>query len=157
LKWVDRIQQLAHWTEATSTDLGRFASRGGKLLLTHGAADDSISPHNTIAYWHRLVAALGASTVEGFARFYLVPGQGHGGGMFASRHNWLDTLEQWVEHDQAPAQLVASDGNTQPGTAATNGRTRPLCRYGSYPHYIGPAQPSQAQANDAAHFSCVPD
>jgi hypothetical protein len=65
-------------------------------------------------------------------------------------------LEAWVERGEAPGKLVAIDGNMAAATAATNGRTRPLCLYGTYPKYIGAASPSQAQANDAANFTCAP-
>ena len=153
--WVSRIQQVSSWTDAVSTDYSRFAAKGAKMLLTHGTIDDSISPHNTIAYWNKLVAANGASTVDQFARFYLIPGYGHGSGVFTANHDWLSTLEAWVEQGKAPGQLVASDGNTTAATAALNCRTRPLCLYGSYPKYTGPANPMQAQANDAANFSCT--
>ena len=153
--WVTRIQQVSSWTDATSVDLSRFSAKGGKLLLTHGTIDDSISPHNTIAYWSKLLAASGQAEVDKFARFFLIPGQGHGEGIFRHGHDWLATLEAWVEKSQIPGSLVAKDQNTAAGTSATNGRTRPLCLYGSWPKYTGPASPTQAQANDAANFTCT--
>ena len=156
-QWVTRIQQLSSWTDAVSTDLSAFAAHGGKLLLTHGTIDDSITPYNTIMYWQRLVAANGQANVDKFARFYLIPGKGHGEGIFNAKADLLSALEAWVERGQAPGQLVAVDGNTDASTAATNGRTRPLCRYGSFPKYTGPANPTQAQANDAANFTCTAD
>jgi pimeloyl-ACP methyl ester carboxylesterase len=149
-----RIQAVSAITDAVSLDYSRFTARGGKMLLTHGTTDDSITPHNTIAYWNKLVAAQGQDAVNRFARFYLIPGYGHGSGVFTARHDWLSTLEQWVEQGNAPAQLTAIDGNAAPATAALNGRTRPLCLFGTYPRYSGPANPSQAQANDAANFRC---
>lgn len=154
-QWVTRIQQVSSWTDATSTDLGKFSAKGGKLLLTHGTIDDSISPYNTINYWQKLVAANGQTEVDAFARFYLIPGQGHGEGIFRHGHDWLSTLEAWVEQGQAPGSLTAKDQNTASTSSATNGRTRPLCLYGSFPKYTGPASPSQAQSNDAANFSCA--
>ena len=153
--WVTRIQQVSSWTDASSVDLSRFSAKGGKLLMTHGTIDDSISPHNTIAYWQRLLAANGQVEVDKFVRFYLIPGQGHGEGIFRHGHDWLATLETWVEQSQAPAKLVAKDQNTLAATATTNGRTRPLCLYGSWPKYSGPANATQAQANDASNFTCT--
>jgi feruloyl esterase len=50
---------------------------------------------------------------------------------------------------------VATDGNDDEATAATNGRTHRLCEYGTYPRYTGPANPTQAQANDAANLTCT--
>jgi feruloyl esterase len=155
-QWVTRIQQVSGWTDAVSTDLSRFAGRGGKLLMSHGSIDDSISTYNSINYWNKLVAANGQATVDQFARFYLIPGMGHGEGIFNAKADWLAALEAWVENGTAPGQLTASDGNTTAASAVTNGRTRPLCLYGSYPRYTGPASPTQAQANDAANFTCTP-
>lgn len=153
--WVTRIQQVSSWTDATSTDLGKFSAKGAKLLLTHGTIDDSISPYNTINYWQKLVAANGQAELDKFARFYLIPGQGHGEGIFRHGHDWLSTLEAWVEQGKAPGSLTAKDQNTASTSSATNGRTRPLCLYGSFPKYTGPASPSQAQSNDAANFTCT--
>jgi feruloyl esterase len=93
--------------------------------------------------------------VDSFARFYVIPGYGHGNGLFKSAHNWLDTLERWVEQGQAPENLVALDDNNGTATSATNGRTRPLCRYGSFPRYIGPPSATDAQANTASNFTCT--
>ncbi|MEX8495238.1 hypothetical protein, partial [Sphaerotilus sp.] len=56
---------------------------------------------------------------------------------------------------KAPGSLTAKDQNTATTTVATNGRTRPLCVYGSWPKYTGPASTTQAQANDAANFTCT--
>ena len=49
--------------------------------------------------------------------------------------------------------LVATDGNAKPDTAATNGRSRPLCECGTYPRYTGSANPTQPQANDTTNFA----
>ena len=153
-----RIKDVSAQTEATSTDLSRFTGRGGKMLVVHGTIDDSITPYNTVTYWNRLLADNGGpDTVRNFARFYLVPGMGHGEGLFDTEHDWLTSLQNWVEQGTPPANLVATDGNAKPDTAATNGRTRPLCEYGSHPRYTGPAGPTQAQANDAANFTCTAD
>jgi Tannase and feruloyl esterase len=154
-QWASRIQQVSAWTDASSTDLRRFAVRGGKMLMTHGSIDDSISPHNSIAYWERLQAANGSDAVRSFARFYLIPGYGHGNGLFKSAHDWLGTLERWVEQGQAPEKLVTMDDNNAERSKATNGRTRPLCEYGSYPRYTGPSPATQSQANNAEWFTCT--
>jgi hypothetical protein len=42
-----------------------------------------------------------------------------GEGLFFAKHDWLTTLQTWVEQGTAPANLVATDGNNKPGTAAT--------------------------------------
>ena len=145
--WVPRIQQVSSWMEATSTNLERFRRRGGKMLMTHGTIDDSITPHNTIAYYEKLVAANGQAKVDDFVRFYLIPGFGHGDGIFRARWDSLGVLQAWVEQGRAPRDLVALDGNT--GTPGA-GRTRPLCVYPAYPKYKG-----HGDVHSAASFSCV--
>ncbi|CBJ41089.1 tannase/feruloyl esterase family alpha/beta hydrolase [Ralstonia pseudosolanacearum] len=64
-------------------------------------------------------------------------------------------LDAWVVSGTAPAKLIATDANTDASTAATNGRTRPVCLCGTYPKYTGPSNPTQAQQNDASNFTCV--
>jgi feruloyl esterase len=145
--WVPRIRQASAWMEAASTDLERFRHKGGKMLLTHGTIDDSITPHNTIAYYQKLVAANGQAKVDDFVRFYLIPGFGHGDGIFRARWDSLSVLQDWVERGRAPRGLVASDGNT--GTPGA-GRTRPLCVYPAYPEYKG-----SGDVNAAGSFRCV--
>jgi hypothetical protein len=125
------------------------------MLPTVGTIDDSISPYKTINYWRKLVTTMGQSEVDKFARFYLIPAQGHGEGIFKHGYDWPSTLEAWVEHGRPPAQIVADDENTNAASAVTNGCTRPLCRYGSWPKYTRPAQPAQDQANSAANFTCT--
>lgn len=150
-----RIQQTSGWLDDVSLDYRRFAAKGGKMLMNHGAADNSITGETNVENWKRLVAANGQAEMDKFARFYYIPGYGHGSGQFTARAGWLAALEDWVEKGSAPQRFVATDGNTTTGTAATNGRTRPLCAYPSYPRYTGTANPTQAQANDAANFTCT--
>ena len=67
---------------------------------------------------------------------------------------------RWNEPARLDAEgaLEAGGDRRQHGaaTAATHGRTHPLCLYGTYSKYIGAASPSQAQVNDAANFTCAP-
>lgn len=120
-----------------------------------GYVTGSISSSNTIANWQKLVAAKGQTAVSAFARFCLIPGKGHGEGLFNAKVDMLSALEAWVEQGTAAKNLVASGGNTAAASVATNGRTRPLCEYGTYPKYTGSASPSQSQMNDAANFTCT--
>ncbi len=150
--WAPRLQQLASQIQATSIDLSKFAAKGGKLLIAHGTIDDSITPYNTINYWNRLTQA--NSAVTDFARFYLVPGFGHGEGLFYANHDWLSTVRAWVEGGTAPVNLVASDGNTDAATATTNGRTRPPVRIRHLPaiHRARQPHPAAGQRHGQLHL-----
>src|SRR5579885_3037740 len=112
--------------------------------MTHGTADDFITPHNSIAYYRRQLAQFGQKRLRSFLRFYVIPGFGHGFGTFNAKFDALPALEQWVEHGRPPARLIATDGN--PGAR----RTRPLCEYPDYPKFTG----VPGTENSAASFTC---
>jgi feruloyl esterase len=139
-----RIATVASIMDVTDVSLDRFRARGGKIIITHGTADDFITPYNSIAYYQRQRAQFG-SRLDSFLRFYVIPGQGHGFGPFNAVFDSLGPLQEWVERGNAPAGLVASDGNTDAN------RTRPLCEYPTWPKFIGAA----GSENSAASFRCV--
>lgn len=89
-------------------DLDRFRARGGRLILYHGWADESLMPAHTLDYWGKVQARLGADEVDEFGRLFLVPGMRHcGGGPGATDIDYLTALERWVEDGAAPDRLVA--------------------------------------------------
>ncbi|MGA3702703.1 tannase/feruloyl esterase family alpha/beta hydrolase [Ralstonia pseudosolanacearum] len=55
----------------------------------------------------------------------------------------------------APSKLVATDANADASTVGINGRTRPVCLYGTHPKYAGLSSPTQVQQNDASNSTCV--
>ncbi|WP_333994369.1 tannase/feruloyl esterase family alpha/beta hydrolase [Burkholderia orbicola] len=142
--YASRVQALSALTDATSTDLSAYVAKGGKLIMTHGLADEIVSTDSSTDYYTGLVQRFGQGTVDGFARFYLMPGVGHGTGPFHPAIDSLSALDEWVESGKAPETLTMSDLN-----AATLGRTRPLCRYPLWPKYIG------GDVNAAASFQCT--
>ena len=100
--------------------------------------------HHTREY-RRQQAQFGQSRLDSFLRFYVIPGLGHGFGLFNAKFDSLKALQQWVEHGNAPTGLVASDGNE--GAK----RTRPLCEFPKWPKFTGAA----GTENVAASFTCV--
>lgn len=139
-----RVREAGTIMDVTDIDLTPFRAKGGKILLAHGTIDDFITPHNTVAYYNRQVAAQGQANLDSFLRFYIVPGLSHGFGAFNAKYDGLGTLDAWVEKGQAPGQLVALDGN--PGAK----RSRPMCVYPGWPRYNG-----TGSEDDAASFTCV--
>lgn len=128
-----------------STDLSGFMARGGKLLLAHGVHDVLVSSRATADYYTRLVRQYGQAQVDGFARYYEVPGLGHAvSSQFNGTWDSLTALEQWAEKGTAPAGQVTRD------TVGVPGRTRPLCDYPKWPQYKG-----TGDVNAAASFSCA--
>jgi hypothetical protein len=81
---------------------------------------------------------MGQPRTDGFARLYLIPGYGHGHGVFDA----VGVLDAWADKGIAPASLILSDQNK--GAA----RTRPMCGWPSWPKYLG------GNVNAAASFTC---
>lgn len=126
-----RIRDLALRMSANSTDLDAFRRRGGKMIFFHGLADDFITPYSSIQYFERLQKRYDPRTLDRFVRFYTIPGMGHVTGPFNARMSTLAALEAWVEKSRPPGDLLATDVNPE-----TQGRTRPVCRYPAWPHYL---------------------
>lgn len=140
-----RIAAVGSIMDVSDQSLEKFRAKGGKVIMTHGTADDFITPHNSIAYYQRQLGRFGRQRLDGFLRFYLIPGLGHGFGAFNAKFDGLPALEQWVEHGKAPKGLVATDGNPNAN------RSRPLCEYPKYPRFTGAA----GTESQAASFACV--
>jgi len=144
-RFRQRLVTLAYTVGAMNPDFSAFIAHGGKLIAMHGLADEVISPNQTIAFYRGLIDRYGKDTVESFMRLYMVPGFQHGNGVFIPAWDELGALDEWVSRGVAPETLVGSDI-----APATNGRTRPICRYPDYPRYLG-----KGSINVAANFRCV--
>ena len=131
---------------ATSTDLSPFVSRGGKLLMYHGWADQNIPPRESIAYYNGVVKTMGEAKVAGAVRLFMVPGMGHcGGGDGPNEFDMLAALEQWREQGKAPSEILASQVSEGRVT-----RTRPLCPYPQIARYKGTGSVDRAE-----NFACA--
>ena len=115
-------RQLAGIIDATSPDLGAFAENGGKLIIYHGWSDEAVPAGGTIEYVENVRRFMGAETVEGFLRLFLVPGMhhcfgGHGPSLFNNAtaprspkdpsRDIGAALKSWVEDGIAPQSLIA--------------------------------------------------
>jgi len=143
-----------------SPELARFRTLGGKLILYHGAVDESLMPAHTLAYWQAAERRFGAQPLADFARFFLVPGMRHcGGGPGATEVDWLTALERWVEQDEAPARLLAyklrgarrsDERQTRfPPAPASVERVRPVYPYPEVTIYKGEGDPARADSFQA--------
>jgi feruloyl esterase len=144
-QWKPRIATVASIMDVTDVSLDKFRAKGGKIIMTHGTADDFITPHNSIEYYQRQLRQFGQERLNSFLRFYEIPGFGHGFGRFNAKFDSLVALENWVEKGQAPSGLTAVDGNKDAN------RTRPLCEWPAWPKFTGAA----GTENSAASFTCV--
>jgi feruloyl esterase len=135
LKFVD---QKESYVDAVNPDLSKFKSNGGKLLMTHGWADTTITPETSTWYYDQVLNKMGKKQ-DDWMRLFVVPAMGHCGGGFA--FDGIGTLEKWVEKGVAPEQMM--------GTYAAQGKTRPLCPYPQAAAYKG-----TGDMNDAANWTC---
>jgi feruloyl esterase len=142
------IHLLDDWgklADAKNTDLSKFRSRGGKLLMTYGWADPILQPMMGVNYYEQAVAKNGPKTTD-FFRLFMVPGMSHcAGGIGPDRNDAVTAMIDWVEKGKAPAFIVASRVVNNQVV-----RTRPLCPYPQVARYSG-----KGSIDDAANFKCV--
>ena len=150
-------RRIGHIVNSTDPDLGRFHSRGSKLIQYHGWNDPLISPYNSIDYYESVIAqvdAMGGTKNRQAAlkqtqlrhRLFMVPGMEHcRGGDATDTFDGLGALERWVEQGVAPEQIAAT--KVVDGKAV---RSRPLCAYPQVAAYKG-----KGSTDDAANFTCA--
>lgn len=140
------LQTLGPILNSTDPNLKAFADHGGKLILYHGGADPGLSPYNTLDYMGSVESKLGKAQVDSFLRAYFAPGMFHCvGGTGPSVFDAMTPLVAWVEHGEAPKEIVA----TQPGPHGTTVRSRPLCPYPQVARYKG-----SGSVDEAGSFEC---
>jgi hypothetical protein len=138
---------------AENPDLRRFKAAGGKLLLAHGWADESVVPGTSLEYYEDAVRFMGGSAaVQDFFRLFMIPGMKHcSGGEGAYGVDYLAILENWVESGQAPQWIVSRrprEGVSIPylgvGLALSADQvamTRPVYAWPQSAHYSGRGDP----------------
>jgi feruloyl esterase len=148
---------------AMSVDLSRFRRAGGKLIIWHGWADQSIPPAGTLDYYQRLWQGNGGlRETQEWARVFMVPTLYHCGlfgGYRLSDFDPFPALVSWVEQEHAPNRIIAN-GRDDKGNI---NRTRPVFPYPLQAKYVGsgsiddansfvPVAPSTA-LNDVIHWA----
>ena len=137
-----RRHELSAILDGTNPDLSAFQKRGGKMIVTIGTNDTLASPGAQLDYFQSVVDTMGRSTVDQFARFFVMPQTGHGlsgtsyrvdgkGNTIPSlpipnRYDQIGLLFDWVEKGIAPGMSVA---------VTAGERSLPLCSYPAYPQY----------------------
>jgi hypothetical protein len=143
--WATRITEVSEIWDANSVDLSQFMGKGGKVILTVGSIDHTITPYNTVNYYERLVTRFGRAVADTFVRFYRIPGFAHGNGLFNAKFDALAALDAWVDGGRAPGTLETVDINPE-----NHQRRRPMCVYPAWPRYNG-----SGDVNLASSFMCV--
>lgn len=143
--------------DANNANLDRFREFGGKLLMYQGLTDYAVYPQMTIDYYGRVATRLpgGIEEAASFSKLYLVPGMQHCfGGEGLLSFDLMTALENWVEGDQAPAELIATNVDVEYAanimTETSGSYSRPLCPFPEVAEYSG-----SGDENLAANFACV--
>ena len=126
-------------------DLSAFRGSGAKMIMYHGLADVLIPPQGSINYYNRVANQMGGiAAIQGFYRFYLVPGMTHGLGNGTTNPNanpplpthdqLYNALTDWVEKGIAPTRMDIASAVTPTFPVA---KSRPLCVYPQKANYVG--------------------
>lgn len=148
------VAELAPLYNAANTDLRSYQQRGGKLIIWHGLADDSISPAFSIAYYRGVEKTLGKDAVNQFLRLFLLPGVGHcGNGEGYDQIDLLTPLMAWTEQAQAPEMIIT-------GKRATSGQpdappVPPASGASAEQQFHGVQKPSQPFAASASEVTAT--
>lgn len=159
-KYRSRVQFVSSLMDATNPDLSAFFARGGKLILRENLSDSAQSPYTGLNFFDAVTARLGSAVVSNSFRAYVATGLPHtSSGLAAGSANapsygiagsvdLLAPLEAWVEKGIKPAdQLTLVNKTAVPPYRTIS--SRPMCRYGSYPHHTG------IDPTSATSYTCV--
>jgi feruloyl esterase len=138
-----RRRELSEILDSTNPDLTAFHRRGGKMIVIIGTNDTLASPGAQLDYYQSVIEKMGQSTVDQFARFFVMPQAGHGlsGTNYSvdgdgktipsvtipNSFDRLTVLIDWVEKKAAPGKSL---------TVTAGERSLPLCSYPAFPKYV---------------------
>jgi hypothetical protein len=143
LLWEQSVEEFGAVIGTDDPDLTRFRDRGGKIIITHGLADQLIPADGTIDYYKRVLQRMGGREEVGrFARLFLAPGVDHGfRGPGATPVGRMEALLRWVEEGTPPDKLMAE---RRDGSGKVT-RTRPLFPYPQVARYKGSGSTDEAE------------
>jgi feruloyl esterase len=137
-----RASRFAAEYEAKDPDISPFINSGGKLLMWHGMDDPGPSALQTIDYYGRMRAATApkVKSLDASAQLFLLPGVYHcRGGPGADDVDFVEALDQWVEHGRAPTAMKAT-------RSSDKAISRPVCAFPMFPRYRGKGDPAVAES-----------
>jgi len=139
------------------TDLSKFLARGGKLIMHTPSNDYVTNAQGQMKFFEEVVKHNDHKAVERQTRYYVNPNADHSSVGFAYGNadelprqvDLLAYMENWVEKGVAPPDsLLQVLKDIDP--PYTLRRSRPLCRYPTYPRYDG-----KGDAKYASSYSCT--
>ena len=158
-----RIQELSGILDFTDPDLSAFYARGGKLILRENVGDKGNGSQTGFDYYDAVVTKMGKDSVDKFFVAYAATGLPHTSlGLAAGTANaptygtpghidFTALIDNWVVNGVKPAEsLILTNRTALPPYDIV--ASKPMCRYGSYPKYVG-ATP--AGGNLAENYVCT--
>jgi hypothetical protein len=145
--WDQTTEQYGLVQGTENPNLHAFRDLGGKLIMWHGWADQTVYPENTIAYFESVQREMGGpEETDAFMRLYMAPGVAHcGGGVGPQLVDALPALIAWVENGAAPDALLAESRDPD----GRSSRSRQLCPYPMVARYRG-----SGSTDEASNFVC---
>jgi feruloyl esterase len=135
---------------ANEPNLHAFAARGGKLILYHGWADQSIPPWSTLDYYAAVERTSGGFRAsQAFSRLYMIPGAYHclfaPDGSSINLADFLTPLISWVQHGTAPGTIEADTLALPNGPITLRQKVRPY-------NALAPISPAPGSLNGHYHY-----
>ncbi|MBK8545103.1 MAG: tannase/feruloyl esterase family alpha/beta hydrolase [Caulobacteraceae bacterium] len=152
-----RLERIDTLLEPQPSNLSAFRTAGGRMIMYHGWNDGGVSPATSVEFYEGVERATGGrAAAQSFVRLFMVPDMDHlHGGKGPWAIDYLTALERWVEHGEAPEQLVGAHYTDSP--MATEGIdfsrpqfTRPIYPYPLRAHYDGAGDPNSASSRAVA-------
>jgi feruloyl esterase len=135
---------------ANNPDLHAFAARGGKLILYHGWADQTIPPWSTLDYYAAVERTSGGFRAsQSFSRLYMIPGVSHC--LFAPDQrginlaDFLTPLISWVQNGIPPGTIEADTFSLPGGPITHYQQVRPY-------NALALVTPAQGSLNGHYHY-----
>jgi feruloyl esterase len=150
---MQKIQVLSDAVDIDE-DWSQFKNRGGKVIMDVSGADNVANPLAEFKLIDRVVERMGQTAFDSFARSYVSPMTGHGGGgngaTVPTAADLLNPMIAWVERlitpPDTPTQMRITTSGSGSSTVYTIASSRPLCRYPMYPRYNGSGDTAQASS-----------
>ena len=161
--YQSRIQELSNMMDMTNPDLSAFYAHGGKLILREDLSDKGNSPQSGFDYYDSVVTKMGKDKVDQFFVAYAATGLPHTSpGLPAGTANapsygtpghndFVGLIDDWVVNGVKPPEQVTLTNRTAlpPYDIVAS---KPMCRYGFYPRYVGV---TTVGGNLAANYVCT--
>lgn len=152
-----QLEGVANIVDAPA-DWSRFFAGHTKLIMYTAASDYVSNPRAQMRMYETEVKRFGQKKVDRSVRYYVSPNVSHGsigksattGARLPQYVDLVSVLEAWVEKGHIPSNALVQTvkSNTPPYTVE---RSKPLCRYPSYPRYIG----QNADPDKAESYACT--